>query len=131
MRTIKFRVYDKLSKKYIQENSVYIMGALVNGVLTFCADDKNGLLNHHIIEQFTGLYDKNGKEIWEGDLVKDEHDNIEEIVFGKIGYDNSFNGLTGFSFKSRYMDYNDAYELWYYDNVSDYEVIGNIHEDSL
>ena len=60
MRTIKFRIFDSEIKKYIDISASAIM-----------LDELNNLKPNLKIEQFTGLYDKNGKEIYEGDIVTD------------------------------------------------------------
>jgi len=64
MREIKFRAWDTLNKKMITD---FIDG----GEKAFL--DKCGILCYYyryILMQFTGLKDRNGKEIYEGDLFK-------------------------------------------------------------
>lgn len=77
--------------------------------------------NDYPIMQYTGMQDKNGKEIYEGDIVVESNDsevNIGEISFGQ--------GQFGLKLESELTG------KWYVgcfipeDNT--YEVIGNIYE---
>ena len=105
MREIKFRAWDVERKSWMNEQDAY------NEV------QEQGRWNpergqFYKLMQFTGLYDKNGKEIYEGDIYKWR----DEI--GTITYDNAcFNCTAG----------NGNNEL--YSMVDDIEIIGNIYEN--
>jgi len=69
MRKIRFRAWDKFNKKMI--SSMSLEDIFYDGN---CSYDGSNILsndfNQYIFMQFTGLFDKNGKEIYEGDILE-------------------------------------------------------------
>lgn len=120
MREIKFRAWD-ISKKEYTDNEILIdfngiphTRIKVNGkqVLAFTSKYK--------IERHTGLNDKNGKEIYEGDIVSVEgivDGGIFEIIWDKY----CWNGKD-------FWDSGQDYPSHLFSENSKIEVIGNIHE---
>ena len=68
MREIKFRIWNKRTKKW---NEDWLLASIIidkNGKLVANCPD---MINDNIVfVQYTGLHDKNGKNIWEGDIVR-------------------------------------------------------------
>jgi uncharacterized phage protein (TIGR01671 family) len=68
-REIKFRVWDKLDKRFTNSstpNQVHYIITL-NGVFHNLQNGSGG--NDYEIQQYTGLKDRNGVEIYEGDIL--------------------------------------------------------------
>ena len=64
MREIKFRVWDKKEKSIDRVKYLNFKEHTINGL---CMDDEG------ILMQYTGLTDKNSKEIYEGDILVSKH----------------------------------------------------------
>jgi len=122
MKTIKFRAWDK------EENEmIYGLNQMVWN-WDLARNKPEILFDGEIpITQFTGLKDKNGKEIYEGDVVKIQHPYKNRCWIGEIIFDEyAFNG------KDFYMA-----GFIHFDNPSDLfvegtdfiEIIGNIYEN--
>lgn len=62
MREIKFRCWDVLESKFVQDNNI-IYGELADQAIY--NPEKS---EYYVLQQYTGMKDKNGKEIWEGDV---------------------------------------------------------------
>ena len=104
MRDIKFRAWNKETKCFFMWN------------LSFAFGGTGAIWGE--VQQYTGLKDKNGKEIYEGDILK-------------MSWGNYLNGVVKFSEKYGYYSFNSrTSEYDFIETQSDeYEIIGNIHEN--
>lgn len=125
MRELKFRVWSEEDRQYRTDCNVC---ELFNGKTGCPATIYNDEGDRFDIEQYTNLKDKNGKEIYEGDIVASGYfgeGRILKVVF--------YEGC--FCLCETHLEIPHAGFVYYFRQGSrfrpqdDYEVIGNIHEN--
>ncbi len=116
-REIKFRVWDVENKEMLKVQELDFEPTFYDGRIAIRPDKYNDYFDTEdmILMQYTGLHDKNGKEIYEGDIV-----NYENMT-GKIIFLNA-------SFIMSDFEETEEWELGVINE--EIEVIGNIYENS-
>lgn len=74
----KFKVWDKLYKKFVTLKYKILIEAITGDIFDSVEDEY--LNDVYELLQFTGIYDKNGNEIYEGDFLKCDYHEIEYLV---------------------------------------------------
>ena len=124
MREHKYRAWDKKEKRWLGVN---LQMSVVDGLLWWqygygceilSAEERENIE----LVQYTGLKDKNGKEIYEGDIIKDIENWIGIVEWNKK--DCFFN--INYPIQKETMMFDDAFDSNPERNA---EIIGNIYDN--
>ncbi len=137
-REIKFRAWDKIHKVIIQVDIIFFSRGTglrkrvvhpfkIEGITLDMPEGKEYTLyeGEFILLEFTGLKDKNGKEIFEGDILRTDNYNGEHNFL--VQFDNDIGGSIG-SFHPICIDDKNISSV-HSQVIDEGEVIGNIYEN--
>ena len=111
MRVIKFRVWDRACNCMITNESdskIYLTHGVISIGEVWATQDCE-------LMQYTGLTDKKGKEIYEGDVVKSQDDEGDYATYKDVIQVVEFDTGSFYPVSEKYSKY--------------FEVIGNIYEN--
>lgn len=113
MRAIEFRVWDEEEQVMVSPDSI-----TRNGFATWERNSRTTEMTNANIMQFTGLLDKNGKKIFEGDVIHCDNGSVGTIIYyaENMMYKVDSSGKCGF-----------CHPVYGY--APPFEVIGNIYEN--
>lgn len=127
-RVIKFKIWDTVEKKFLSLKDYQNLGAIeVENDGTLTLSPRFRFLTSMMIMperfipcQYTGLKDKNGKEVYEGDVLNNTAVNFKFIV----KFENTKYILQKLEYPDDALDMND----YFHRIPTMFEVIGNIYE---
>jgi uncharacterized phage protein (TIGR01671 family) len=99
MRKIKFRIWDKHQFKFLYNWQEIIKGHIDSFNTDINPKNINALEDELLVfQQYTGLKDINGKEIYEGDILQIQNGNIGAVVYYGLEYYIKINESTHVTF---------------------------------
>jgi uncharacterized phage protein (TIGR01671 family) len=120
MIAIKFRVFDKISKQMYRWSQIASISLV------------DFEFEHYYLTQFTGLKDKNGKEIYIGDILVTSNSDETYDIWNKETYGYSIveadKESLGFNFTNWSIDHEEDFDESVY-SLMFVEVVGNIFEN--
>ena len=119
MREIKFRAWDKRRQQFHWgiSNVCLTLGGNLMWQFGFKSPDflDKEEAEDYVLQQYTGLHDKNGEEIYEGDIIRDNEKKNHKVL-----WDSSLYGWSPFG----------CHIPWSVGSLpKHFEVIGNIYEN--
>ena len=124
MREFKFRFWSEADKKYFTNISLQLATDLWIVIQDEDGFPKAAITDYdeeYVIEQYTGVKDENGKEIYEGDILFDDFNNeIGYVVWNEddLRYEICF-------YDSEYVD---VYEILDKNYANGLKIVGNLHD---
>ena len=118
-REIKFRAWNMLSKTLEPVSSIdWIFDEDEERIIPDVCTESTKVAEKPILMQYTGLKDKNGKEIYEGDIVKEGQFVMQVVWNEKMA-----------SFGLSRAEWTFMHYFGEASNPENCEIIGNIHEN--
>ena len=119
MREIKFRAWNKEKKE--MRKDVDTVGRFYT---TFDRSDGRFRTNEEVeIMQFTGLQDKNGVDIYEGDILIYQHMFVDKKSVSEVIWNEKYSGFAS------YVEDDERRYILEKELKNQFEVIGNIYEN--
>ncbi|RTJ78312.1 YopX family protein [Campylobacter jejuni] len=127
LQNFDFRIWNTACKKYIDDVG------LISNIMCDLIHSATDIIEDYEIELWTGYFDKNGKKIYEGDVIKYvyifKHELLDKgmikklpkkVSIGCVGIDN----FLGFRIlKNKELQ-------CFMKDIANIEIIGNIHENA-
>ncbi len=119
-REIKFRIWDIENKEMLEVQELDFEPTFYGGRIAIRPDQYNDYFDTEdmILMQYTGLHDKNGKEIYEGDILKSiQWNDIYLVKYIGTAFYLCRKGNKGFN------------KITTWNNAEKSEVVGNIYDN--
>lgn len=126
MREIKFRAFNKQCSCKSCGGTFTSWERLLKIRYTTNPDQPNNFFedDDYVLEQFTRLHDKNGKEIYEGDIIRiEEYSDVLPVHNAAVIFEDGAFKVKGKYIHSSIIHYMEG------NSLPRFEVIGNIHEN--
>ena len=121
MREIKFRVWDKETKNICEVRNIDFISEMIQ--IKYQANYGVRELENVILMQFTGLQDKNGVDIYEGDILIYQHMFVDKKSVSEVIWNEKYSGFAS------YVEDDERRYILEKELKNQFEVIGNIYEN--